>query len=214
MKNDKPAKPDAEKLLPCDVWLAPATRIAKGCPYSTLEAALSVEGRPDGDDFRLTRTRPLPTSLQPQEQPEQDQGPTVGEVKAVLREKLDLSDELLADMEDNLTAVAVAVMLKCSPTSITDTDGVEAWRPIETAPKDGSYIDLWAHGMRQTDCCWGLPQHCCGEAGRYCDDEWHGMDNGWVDSTFNVMVENPTHWMPLPEAPRSPTQDTTEGDVR
>lgn len=40
---------------------------------------------------------------------------TIGAIKTVLRAKLDLSDELLADMEDNLTAVAVAVLLAARP---------------------------------------------------------------------------------------------------
>lgn len=30
-----------------------------------------------------------------------------------------------------------------------------SWQPISTAPKDGSYVDLWASGERFTDCRWG-----------------------------------------------------------
>lgn len=79
------------------------------------------------------------------------------------------------------------------------------WQPIKTAPKDGTIIDLWHKEFhRQTDCMWGLPHHTCGEAGRYCDSEWHGAKRGWVDTTFNDFVVDGTltHWMPLPEPPK------------
>jgi hypothetical protein len=30
------------------------------------------------------------------------------------------------------------------------------WQPIETAPKDGTVVDLWVRGRgRVTDCVWG-----------------------------------------------------------
>lgn len=58
---------------------------------------------------------------------------TVGAIKRVLREKLDLSPELLADMEDNLTQVAVAVMLACCP----EPRRHRFWRPGEAdCPRD------------------------------------------------------------------------------
>lgn len=75
------------------------------------------------------------------------------------------------------------------------------WQPIETAPKDGSIIDLLCEDGRWADCYWGAPEHCCGEAGQYCDSEWHGAPDGWVWSTMNEFLpseEPPTHWMPVP----------------
>ncbi len=79
------------------------------------------------------------------------------------------------------------------------------WLPIETAPKDGTSVDLWFSGQfpgRMTGCFWGKPDHSCAEAGEYCDSDWHGADPGWVDSTFGEFIETtPTHWMPLPPAP-------------
>jgi hypothetical protein len=82
------------------------------------------------------------------------------------------------------------------------------WQPIETAPKDGTVIDLWINGSRTPDAYWGRPDHTCGEAGRYCD--CCPTYDGWVDSTFmhylngddGMLGHEPTHWMPLPPAPQ------------
>jgi hypothetical protein len=84
--------------------------------------------------------------------------------------------------------------------------GAEPWQPIETAPKDGTVIDLWIGGEfagRRDSCYWGKPDHCCGEHGRYCDSDWHDLDDGWVDD-MNMPLsgeEPPSHWMSLPAAP-------------
>ena len=78
------------------------------------------------------------------------------------------------------------------------------WQPIETAPRDGTVIDLWVGGARFADCRWGKPDHCCGEAGQYCDSEWHGQPEGWVVTDWNEVLcvdDDPTHWMPLPAPP-------------
>jgi len=56
-----------------------------------------------------------------------------------------------------------------------------AWRPIETAPKDGSFILL------------ATPK------GRIADGFWSLVYGVW--SWPYVMVE-PTHWMPLPTPPK------------
>jgi len=79
----------------------------------------------------------------------------------------------------------------------------QKWLPIESAPKDGTIIDLWANGNRRTDCYWGKPDHSCGEAGSYCDSDWHSDEPGWVDGCFGefLHVQDATHWMPLPAAP-------------
>lgn len=79
------------------------------------------------------------------------------------------------------------------------------WRPIETAPKDGTAIDVYRRASegRFADVFWGKPHHCCGEMGRYCDSEWHDLEDGWVDGVFNEPLdsESITHWMPIPPAP-------------
>lgn len=79
------------------------------------------------------------------------------------------------------------------------------WQPIETAPGDGTVIDVWRDGTRET-VYWGFPPHCCGEMGQYCDSDWHGIKKpGWICSTFGEFIggkHDPfTHWRPLPSGP-------------
>jgi hypothetical protein len=76
------------------------------------------------------------------------------------------------------------------------------WQPIETAPKGGTYVDLFADGMRYTACYWGKPHHECGEMGGLCDSEWHADGDGWIESTFNMAIgPDVTHWMVPPADP-------------
>lgn len=66
------------------------------------------------------------------------------------------------------------------------------WKPIESAPKDGTEIDLWIVDplmpmeFREPNCWWRA------DAGR-----WMQM-SGWVDTGPCYA----THWMPLPEPPK------------
>lgn len=79
------------------------------------------------------------------------------------------------------------------------------WQPIETAPKDGTHIDLWAKCWRAEaddfiyarfpSCKWAEWTGCTNRAP--C---WTGLDNGW----------RATHWMPLPEPPIQAATGKTE----
>lgn len=70
------------------------------------------------------------------------------------------------------------------------------WQPIETAPKDGTNIDLWAKcwiagddsfmWRRFADCYWTK-----GDSMTNHSSYWVRMDTGWY----------PTHWMPIPDGP-------------
>ena len=61
-----------------------------------------------------------------------------------------------------------------------------SWRDIATAPRDGTRVDLWADGHRFTDCLWGeWPDRSC-----------------WCSLVGIGVPAYPTHWMPIPGAPR------------
>jgi hypothetical protein len=71
------------------------------------------------------------------------------------------------------------------------------WQPIETAPKDGTVIDLW---------CW--PYN--GQA-RRMTGYWWVRGVGWrTDLRENDIAKSkwnkPTHWMPMPAPPKAEGQ--------
>lgn len=75
-----------------------------------------------------------------------------------------------------------------------------AWQPIETAPKDGTPVDLYC-----------VRTHCHGEVQnvRKCDASWGAMVDqfsgvefeGWRGIGEAYAENRPTHWMPIPDAP-------------
>lgn len=83
------------------------------------------------------------------------------------------------------------------PGGITDNDGIPrcpfTWRPIETAPKDGSYILIWL----------GSPW------GKIVTAKWHAPWSTWLKEVpglvdgdrFGIGNEESSYWMPLPEPP-------------
>lgn len=93
------------------------------------------------------------------------------------------------------------------PACITDPEGAwnrrtSPWRPIETAPKDGTRVDLWA-GVRICDALWRCPSEV------HADDpltyswwapspECYSAYPEMEDTPIGVI---PTHWMPVPEPP-------------
>lgn len=65
----------------------------------------------------------------------------------------------------------------------------QAWRPIESAPRDGTRMILLVSG------------------GPYIgqwDEDWNG-DGEWIDDGFESaeFIVPPTHWQPLPPAPHA-----------
>jgi len=85
------------------------------------------------------------------------------------------------------------------------------WRTIDSAPKDGTTIDVWIvqfsieggrliardKGRRIPDAWWGTPYY--GDK-REWDKQWVARDGAWTEplesDTYSI-----THWMPLPESP-------------
>lgn len=75
---------------------------------------------------------------------------------------------------------------------------MNGWKPIESAPRDGSRVDLWVsygdgEGDRVPDCWW--------QDGGWAFD-WH-HDRGSIAMSLG-WAEAPTHWMPLPTPPEPP----------
>lgn len=75
---------------------------------------------------------------------------------------------------------------------------VETFRPIETAPKDGTEVLL-----RVTQRA-GIPEKFLvghWQPGGYCIEDHPAIDAGWYfwNGTMFDKASTPTHWMPLPE---------------
>lgn len=84
---------------------------------------------------------------------------------------------ILANLRDNLAAADAGARL-----AVLDT-----WRPIESAPKDGTEVLLWTMIVDVDMGPWRL-------AGR-CTNHKH-----WWTTVGSIALE-PSHWMPLPEPP-------------
>jgi hypothetical protein len=69
------------------------------------------------------------------------------------------------------------------------------WRDIETAPTDGTWVLVWGPSQRWSSVmmAWFALNHRSGKA-------------YWKDSTewddYELVDDQPTHWMPLPEPPK------------
>ena len=94
--------------------------------------------------------------------------------------------------------VCTSDMVKAAARIMASTPSPEGqtWQPIETAPKNGTRIDLWAKSWlpafdrfefrRFADCYWSKGDTMCNVKAA-----WAGLDREW----------HPTHWMPLPSPP-------------
>lgn len=89
-----------------------------------------------------------------------------------------------------------------------DAAVVERWQPIDTAPRDGTPVDLWGvnhlhprkTGRRATDVTWGRVRDWLGNE----RDDWqHGQGDDF----------EPTHWCPVPAAPLSSLRPAEVGSA-
>jgi hypothetical protein len=73
---------------------------------------------------------------------------------------------------------------------------VSEWQPIETAPKDGQYVIVYSPN-NPTD--YGIESvqvaHWCMYGSGWIVGAFDYEDSGWFRT-------HPTHWMPLPDAPK------------
>lgn len=60
----------------------------------------------------------------------------------------------------------------------------QQWKPIESAPKDGSRVLIWH------------PDYCAPITA-----QWYGSEGWKMDSDVSPFWQQPTHWMPLPAEP-------------
>lgn len=81
-------------------------------------------------------------------------------------------------------------------------DEATSWRPIETAPMDGTVVMLYGDG-RVTCGSWIAEQDItvsdhvgCYPSGETTPAYWQSHDGGFTEE------HPPTHWMPLPQPPR------------
>lgn len=110
-----------------------------------------------------------------------------------------LADELEASEPPVLARVGVEDLgSRAVPLSI------EAWRPIETAPKDGAEILMFGSQRDHDMLKRSKPLAFTGY--------WDNIDESWcsVSSFWHGPFYDPTHWQPLPAPPEPqdpPTQD-------
>jgi GTP:adenosylcobinamide-phosphate guanylyltransferase len=87
---------------------------------------------------------------------------------------------------------------------------VEAWQPIETAPKDGSKVDLWVTipARQVTGCGYNRVPDCWFSDGKW----WIYDETKYASNAANCRSEvwNVSHWMPIPAAPLPATQGDGE----
>lgn len=77
---------------------------------------------------------------------------------------------------------------------MTDDTDSAGWRPIGTAPKDGTEVDLWADGERKADSFWGVPSFSKLDPPTWVQDR---PDLGHPVPIY----DEPTHWRPKPPPP-------------
>lgn len=70
-------------------------------------------------------------------------------------------------------------------------DSQEGWRTMDSAPKDGTYVDLWVPESGQQD-------------GHRLADAYYHRTDGWRSRSHSLIngPQVPTHWQPLPTPPK------------
>lgn len=124
---------------------------------------------------------------------------------------------LEAEMRDRLAAKdAEIARLRASHTELREIWLRDGWRLIETAPRDGTVVDLWGNNRdpdkrggillpmaasegRYTDCAWTSRMVLKGSLFVETERTWYQV-GGPVDGD-RLMRIWPTHWRPVPGRP-------------
>jgi hypothetical protein len=117
--------------------------------------------------------------------------PTVEQIKALPTRRLRAGGNRNYPQFEVYVRLDAVLALYATDTRQPQTE--PGWQPIETAPKDGTWV--LAH---RAD--WTLPENVQWHQG-VNRGYWQTMDNGWVSASQQKTC-GPTHWMPLPPAPR------------
>lgn len=124
---------------------------------------------------------------------------------------------LEAEMRDRLAAKdAEIARLRASHTELRETWLRDGWRLIETAPRDGTVVDLWGN-TRDPNRKGGILLPLAVSEDRYTDCAWIPRlirkgsvfvetEHGWYQASGIVEDGNlrriwPTHWRPVPGRP-------------
>jgi hypothetical protein len=83
------------------------------------------------------------------------------------------------------------------------------WQPIATAPKDGTWILLTGGRIEYGWCQDEHPRCVVGQAVSGGENGWQFA---WYDGGYYGEYIDPTHWMPLPDAPTAAPIVGTEMD--
>lgn len=92
------------------------------------------------------------------------------------------------------------------------------WQPIDTAPKDGTVVDIWlvdekGEGWREPNAYWVIQRALDSyrsdsgtRDGWFAPNNDYDGDAGWADepewsSRDGIRFVRATHWMPVPGAP-------------
>lgn len=77
------------------------------------------------------------------------------------------------------------------------------WRPIETAPKDGTRIWCWFHYDDEDSGAYAV---------RWDRNEYEESKNWTLDDgeSATLSYDPPTHWMPLPQPPNTHSPEARE----
>jgi hypothetical protein len=108
--------------------------------------------------------------------------------------------------------VPIGTPLYTAPTAAVENgDGRDAWQPIETAPKDGTWI-LMTNGVDVAGGQWvrdeGGTTEYRDEDGRYLGQTDRDDFEGWMD--WMGGMPSPTHWQPLTALPAALSQKAGE----